>query len=389
MGFTFQVENFGCLEKVRWQPDGVCALVGPNGAGKTTLLQALGFLSVFQREGLNAAALSVGSLGTLKRFGSPPSDWIRLIAELDGCAWEVRLAIANGIAEMPTAENVSLDGEHVLNQPHGGNKVSYRVPGTAGPSAGQYVTFERGPANAHRSALAMALEMHPLETRLAALASGIALYCRYDYEDMALLRRRGSNADAASELDPSGKNAFSVLRNWRAGDREHAERDRFVRETLKDAFPETFEDYDFGMPGPVVFARFYAPGSRDATFPTATAHGLLVGMLHLAAVASAPDGGIVAIDEFENGLHPHAIRALLAAIRERAAERRLTVILATHSPTLLNCFDGEPERVFVVERGPEPQPRPLTDVKKREWLSHFALGNLYSGERIGGPRAAA
>jgi hypothetical protein len=52
---------------------------------------------------------------------------------------------------------------------------------------------------------------------------------------------------------------------------------------------------------------------------------------------------------------------------------------------LLNCFDGEPEHVFVIDRAPEPQPRPLTDVKKREWLSHFALGDLYSGERVGGP----
>jgi predicted ATPase len=112
-------------------------------------------------------------------------------------------------------------------------------------------------------------------------------------------------------------------------------------------------------------------------------------MLHLAAIASAPDGSIVAIDEFENGLHPHAIRALLGAIRERAGARGLTVVLATHSPTLLNCFDAEPERVFVIERSPESQPRALTEVKKREWLAHFALGDLYSGERIGGPKAAA
>jgi predicted ATPase len=382
MGFAFSFENFGCLERVQWQPDGVCALVGPNGAGKSTLLQAVGFLGAFQREGLDAAALSVGSgtLGSLKRSGSLPSEWLRLRAELDGCAWEVRLAVANGMVEMPTAENVFVDGAPVLNQPHGASHVNYRDR-----------AFARSPTNRHRSALALALESNPgdADPRLATLASRIAACRCYSYEHLAPLRRSGSNADAASELDPSGKNAFSVLRNWRAGSREHVERDRFVRDTLRDAFPETFADYDFVSAGPVVFARFYGPGSSDPTFPAATAHGVLVGMLHLAAIASAPDGSIVAIDEFENGLHPHAIRALLGAIRERAGARGLTVVLATHSPTLLNCFDAEPERVFVIERSPESQPRALTEVKKREWLAHFALGDLYSGERIGGPKAAA
>jgi energy-coupling factor transporter ATP-binding protein EcfA2 len=208
MGFTLDVENFGCLAKARWQPDGVCALVGPNGAGKTTLLQALSFLSVFEREGLGAAALSVGSMGSLKRFGSPPSEGIRLRAELDGCAWEVRLAVANGIAEMPTAEDVFVDGAHVLNQPHGANKGTYRVPG------GDEVTFGRSPSNAHRSALALAFEMYPekVETRLGVLASTLASYCRHDYEHLATPSARSSAPSANAPRSAGSRSSWRRTR---------------------------------------------------------------------------------------------------------------------------------------------------------------------------------
>ncbi len=95
------------------------------------------------------------------------------------------------------------------------------------------------------------------------------------------------------------------------------------------------------------------------------------------AVCSAPDGGIVAIDEPENGLHPYAIRNILGAIREHADEHNLTVLLATHSPVVLDEFKEEPDKVYVMaQTGPEQLVR-LDKLKDPDWLSHFSLGNLY------------
>src|SRR5208283_5950343 len=97
------------------------------------------------------------------------------------------------------------------------------------------------------------------------------------------------------------------------------------------------------------------------------------------------------IDEFENSLHPYAIRRLVQAMRDWAARKQLTVVLAGHSAALLDEFREDPSRVFVMESwkpGQPPMPLRLTDYRDPEWLKHFSLGELYRHEDFGGPRDA-
>jgi predicted ATPase len=115
---------------------------------------------------------------------------------------------------------------------------------------------------------------------------------------------------------------------------------------------------------------------------------MLTTLLHLCAVASAPDGGMVAIDEPENSLSPFAIRQVIQTIRERAAQKDLTVLLATHSPVLLNQFKDAPEDVWVLDLDHEETPRRLTDLHDEDWLARFSLGDLYAREVVGAPGAA-
>ncbi len=115
------------------------------------------------------------------------------------------------------------------------------------------------------------------------------------------------------------------------------------------------------------------------------ADGFLVGLLHLTAVAGAAEGAIVAIDEMENQLHPHAIRSILEAMREVSAEKNLTVLLTTHSPVLMNAFKDEPHRFFVTQISEKPQPTALDKLQDPEWLAHFSLGDLYDRLEIGAP----
>jgi predicted ATPase len=105
-------------------------------------------------------------------------------------------------------------------------------------------------------------------------------------------------------------------------------------------------------------------------------NGFLIALLHLMAVCSVPDGGILGIDEPENGLHPYAIRQLIDAFRERAEDHDLTVLLPTHSPFMLNEFMEEPNRVYVMDQNKSEQIIPLDELKDPEWLKFFALGDL-------------
>jgi hypothetical protein len=58
--------------------------------------------------------------------------------------------------------------------------------------------------------------------------------------------------------------------------------------------------------------------------------------------------------------------------------------LTTHSPVLLDKFNGEHDRVFVLdhdtlEHGHEALPVPLVRLRDRDWLANYTLGELYTG----------
>ena len=111
--------------------------------------------------------------------------------------------------------------------------------------------------------------------------------------------------------------------------------------------------------------------------------GLLTGLLHLTAVASTPPGGAIAIDEFENSLHPFAIRALLDHIRSWSSQHQISVTLASHSPVLIDQFKSEPDRLLVMDPGAEVLPVPISTIRDPEWLAHFSLGDLYANGEFG------
>ena len=126
---------------------------------------------------------------------------------------------------------------------------------------------------------------------------------------------------------------------------------------------------------------------NDGLPPSRAADGLLTGLLHLTAVAGAKDGSIIAFDEVENQLHPHAIRSIISAMRAQADERDLTIIVTTHSPVVLNQFRDAPEDVFVLGHGVEglPTPARMTDLHTEEWLAQARLGSLYERLAFGAP----
>ena len=105
-------------------------------------------------------------------------------------------------------------------------------------------------------------------------------------------------------------------------------------------------------------------------------------MLHLTAVAGAPKGSLIAIDDFGNDLHPYAIRELTQAFRDWSEERDLIVCLASHSPVLLDEFKEQPGSVFVMEQGLEKSPVPLTELYETGLARPFLAGSTLRARRI-------
>lgn len=90
---------------------------------------------------------------------------------------------------------------------------------------------------------------------------------------------------------------------------------------------------------------------------------------------------LILLDEPELGLHPFAIR-ILAEMLE-AASKRVQVVLATQSVTLLNNF--APQDVIVAENdGLKTTFQRIDEVKLKGWLEEFSIGELWEKNVLGG-----
>ena len=72
-------------------------------------------------------------------------------------------------------------------------------------------------------------------------------------------------------------------------------------------------------------------------------------------------------------------------MRDWSQRHSTTILLATHSPVIIDTFKTRPEQLYVMEPSAPTQPVALSELKEPEWLAHFSLGALYAREEFGAP----
>ena len=92
---------------------------------------------------------------------------------------------------------------------------------------------------------------------------------------------------------------------------------------------------------------------------------------------------VIIIEEVENGLDPRTIHLLVDEIRNVVELGRTQVILATHSPYLLDLLDLS--HIVLVDRvnGEPTFTRPADQKSLQEWTKSFGPGQLYTMDLLG------
>lgn len=367
---TIEAKDFRVLEHLKWSPSGLCLLCGPNGSGKTTTLRALKFLRIFFDRGHGEAFAFIRGQ-YFKRIGSVADEPVVFDVTVGDIRWTTRFPVsAKGLKgtygeELRYKNEVILRAEMFEEGFHydGERRVFDEVRCCA------KWLWDRGDAEW-------------MKTFVNALR-GIRIHGPYSIPQIT------GYADydpRATTLNSDGRNLWSVLANWKQSPRRFDNQYEWVMSAAREAFPGLIStlEFDRGL------ALIYPPGvvePDDGLPPEFMAEGLLTGLLHLTAVAGARQGSILGFDEMENQLHPHAIRSIIHAMRERAEQKNLTIVLTTHSPVVLNAFRDEPEQVYVLDNANPggSVPVPMSELHSEEWLAQAKLGTLYEHLAFGAP----
>ena len=140
-----------------------------------------------------------------------------------------------------------------------------------------------------------------------------------------------------TELIGDGRNLSGVLYNLCQDD----DRKREILDFIETLPEQDFRDIGFvETPRNEVMVELTESfGDREKAWDAPLlSDGTLRVLAVEAAVLSAPEGALIAIEEIDNGIHPSRAGGVLRSIQQIAEERNLRVVLTSHNPALLDSL---------------------------------------------------
>ncbi len=178
----------------------------------------------------------------------------------------------------------------------------------------------------------------PIPSLVRVLLANMAFYPGFDVTRSSALRTRAADIKPVTTLSANGDNLGTVLHEilTRYDYRSAAEELRDFLRVAYPAFEEIHCDTTYGTP-PQVIVGVREKGMSRSMELGELSDGLVRFLCLATALLNPRPSPLVAIDEPELGLHP-GLLPIVAGMIKVAAERT-QVLVTTHSPDLLNCFD--------------------------------------------------
>lgn len=406
-------KNFLSLKDVDISLGDLNVLVGPNGSGKTNFLNLIRFIGEVARDDLTPALESFGGFQNLvfrdKSFSPVSFSWNLPLPP----PFHAEITVHGPMTEAEPIDIYSLvfwnsylieesPDDHILKI---GNVIRkeaillHRENYDCRISIlGRRAEFERNYKNSHKHDNQLySLEVQetssglPLLRRLGEAYEGpriemiaqIFERSRFFEINVSAARQPASMRESQHLLsDASNLAAFLVYMR-----KAYPERFELLKEDVAFVLPafRDFKFYDIGGAGEAVRVDIIEAPLTGATPLAYTSFGTIRAIALFAMLHDPNPPRLTCLEEIDHGLHPHALDRLVERLRDASKETQ--IIVATHSPALVNRL--EPEELIIFQRDPETGATVQREISPKqiramEQESGYRLGELWFSGALGG-----
>lgn len=214
------------------------------------------------------------------------------------------------------------------------------------------------------------------------LKTAIEAISVYDYFDMTLNSpiRQPASYGTDERLLSSGENLVQILQ--RIKNTHSLDYDK-IEDLLKNVNPN-FKDINFAFLGPKFYLVLREKELAKTVGVEHISDGTLRFLLLLSILYNPDRGSLICIDEPEIGLHPDMINTISEAIKY--ASKKTQIIIATHSPLLLNSFELSDILIFEKSNNNKTIVSQKDESDFADWNENYLIGQLWLSGKIGGKR---
>lgn len=219
------------------------------------------------------------------------------------------------------------------------------------------------------------LPMHTIRTAI----SQMALYESFDTTSHSEIRRP-VRSTSELKLHANGDNLISVLNNIKTNDLIYF---KSIQNQLK-VINKGFEEFVFQNFGSQIYMYLQESNMRKAIGLRFISDGTLHYILMLAILMNKKGGYFIGFDEPESRLHPDMIHSIADLMKK--SSKKAQILIATHSPLLLNDFDLEHILVFEKDESNATVVKRYHEEDFEDYIDTILPGQLWLNGELGGKR---
>jgi AAA15 family ATPase/GTPase len=329
-------KGFTHVELKLFQPVKLSIVIGPNGSGKSNLIEAIELLSFIARGGALHEITELDRGGQLEVRGGLPS-----------CACYGQNAFSLGFNTKDFSYSVTVQtkpiSKIVKEKLFINSKLIFET--TENNTNASEIDVKSGagsaikPVSAYKSVIS---QYHHFGTQqdddFVKTITEKILKPPVVFEPNPK-RMRQYEPIGSSILAKNGANLSAILFDLDSEPENHKILER-LRGWIKLLPNEPYQDFDFDLTkyNSVMFGLKEGKNSVGANL---LSDGTLRSLAVLTALETVEPHSLVVIEEFDNGLHPSRIQALIKAIVDCCQRQLINVVVTTHNPATLNALSFE------------------------------------------------